>query len=681
MRHIVILIAVFAATCAGAQVKEIAGHVVATPPTIDGKIDDQEWSGVPSVQGMVDRETDAAAPEQAQFWVAYDANFIYFGARLQDPNPGQIRATEYRTNVSLTGDDSVSIGIDLSGSASDLSVFQLNPKGATSIQLAGGRAAKREWTGEFHAKGQVTESGWEAEARIPWQIMRLPGTGKRNLRINFGRFVSRSQRGYQFVNIQSNNIGNCPVWTAVQIPAQQSTRSLKLLPYSYFGYDPDTGHIFNSGLDLKTQVTDQIELVGTINPDFRNIENQVLSLDFSRFERLAGETRPFFQEGSSYLGSALFASQRIDTFDVGANLYGKLSNKTSFGLLGIADWDRQNYMGSEMTRGTRNNLVGTITHNPDPSLTIRVSGTSIDRPDLKNDAYMLRVSKEFGDVTASVRQMDSRDTVMGSGKFQDAYLEYNRNGLYSYAGYRRVEPNFNPRLGFFPDRNFKGWEYGAQYSKNLDRGFLNDYGIYVGNIDFERINGSSYRRELTINPYTTIRNGPAIIALAQVSNFEGSEDSLYGLDLVYPRGNPYRNVAIGYNWGNLAGEDYRSIAVAGSYRLFGKLQMSGRYQKVTYGAIDDQFIFSANYDLGKDRSVSGRMVKVNDDTNYYLALRQSGNLGTEYFLILGDPNARTFRGSLILKVTVPFEIPLRKSKSPTEKQVVSNLTESPILTK
>lgn len=658
-----------------AQVKEIAGHLISNPPTIDGKVDESEWAGVPSVQGMVDEDTDAVAPEQAQFWVAYDENYIYFGAKLQDPSPSQIRATEYRTNVSLSGDDSVAIGIDPSGSASDFSVFQLNARGATSIELAGGRAAKREWTGEILAKGRVTESGWEAEARIPWQIMRLPAAGKRNLRINFGRFVSRSQRSYQHINIENNNVKNCPIWKEVQVPAQQVARSLKLLPYAYFGYDPDRGHIFNSGLDLKTQLTDQIELVGTINPDFRNIENQVLSLDFSRFERLAGETRPFFQEGSSYLGSALFASQRIDTFDVGANVYGKLSNKTSFGLLNITDWERQNFVGPQMTRGTRNNIVGTITHNPDPTMTIRISGTSIDRPDIKNDAYLFRASKEFGDLSASIRQMESKDTLEGSGKFQDSYLEYNRNGLYSFIGYTRVEPGFNPRLGFFPDRNYKGFEYGAQYSKNLDKGFLNDYGVFVSNLDFERINGDRYRREFTFNPYTTIRNGPAITGLIQLGNFEGSNDRLYGINLGYPRGNPYRNISASYYWGNLAGTDYRSFTIGSAYRLLGRLQVSGRYQKVNYGASDDQFIFSANYDLGNDRSVSGRMVRVNDDTNFYIALRQSGNLGTEYFLILGDPNARTFRSSLILKVTVPFEIPLGKSKKPkqTQAQAISTL--------
>jgi hypothetical protein len=43
-------------------------------------------------------------------------------------------------------------------------------------------------------------------------------------------------------------------------------------------------------------------------------------------------------------------------------------------------------------------------------------------------------------------------------------------------------------------------------------------------------------------------------------------------------------------------------------------------------------------------------------TNWYLSFRQSGNRGAEYYLILGDPNAVSFRTSLILKAVFPFSL-------------------------
>jgi hypothetical protein len=660
VRHLLVLCALVSPAFSIAQTLEIPDSKLTAAPKIDGVIGEIEWKGAAVLKDMVDKSTGAPAPEQGQFWIAYDESYIYFAGRLGDSSPSLIRATEYQKNVSLKSDDSVGLYLDLSGTAADFNLFEINPKGATSISLAGGRAAKREWAGDFTAQGRITESGWEFEARVPWQILSLPGHGKRNLRVNFTRTVARTQRSYLSAFVTEGNFKNTPVWKNVEVPAQEFVRTLKLLPYIYAGYDRENGHVFNSGLDLKTQISDQIELVGTINPDFRNIENQILSLDFSRFERLAGETRPFFQEGRQYIGSALFASQRIDNFDVGVNTYGRISNKTTFGLLDTVDWDRRNFLFGQETRGTRNNFVGTFTHDPDPNLQLRLSVSSVDRPDLKNDAYLLRATKTMGDFSLQGRDLASRDSVEGYGRFTDLYLNYQRNGWQGYFGWNRATPEFNPRLGFFPDRNFLGWEYGMQYNKNFDKGTLNDWGFFVGGNTYDHIDGSPYRHNLTINPFTTFRGGFAIVASASLDGFGDSNDTLYGLNVGYPRGNVYRNFGLSYQWGNQAGFDYKSISGSLAYRTLGKLQTSLRMQHVEFNGKEDQAIFSASYDLGHDRSVSGRMVREQSDTNVYVALRQSGNLGTEYFLILGDPNARKFRSSLILKVTMPFEIALSK---------------------
>jgi hypothetical protein len=96
------------------------------------------------------------------------------------------------------------------------------------------------------------------------------------------------------------------------------------------------------------------------------------------------------------------------------------------------------------------------------------------------------------------------------------------------------------------------------------------------------------------------------------------------------------------------------------------LQLTGSYQTVEYGGHSDQAIVGMNYDLGSDRFISGRLVKRNDKVNAYIAYRRSGNLGIEYFLILGDPNADTFRASLILKAVIPFDLALGHRRHPTK---------------
>src|SRR5207302_8174590 len=114
---------------------------------------------------------------------------------------------------------------------------------------------------------------------------------------------------------------------------------------------------------------------------------------------------------------------------------------------------------------------------------------------------------------------------------------------------------------------------------------------------------------------------------------QGSKDSLYSFQAGFPRGDPYKNITAHLDVGCQAGVFYRSMSVSSAYRLTKNLQLTLRHQTVDYGGRSDQTIFSLNYDLGGDRSISGRMVRQHGQTNAYVAFRRSGNEGVEYFLI------------------------------------------------
>ncbi len=633
----------FLAGSALAQTRPIPAFRVAKAPVVDGIIGEDEWKDVPFVEGLKDEATGADYADSGRFWLSYDDKFVYFAARLKDSDPRNIRATEYRTNTGMSGDDWVRLELDLSGSLSAFNSFQMNPLGATNIQIAGGRASKREWLGAMIAKGRITESGWECEAQIPWQAMSIPRAGVRDLRVNFTRYVARTQR--TFTNVFTGNGQNAltPTWAKVILPKQAVDRSIKLLPYAYVGYDKTSKDIVNGGLDLKTALSEQINLVGSINPDFRNIENQILSIDFSRFERLAGETRPFFQEGRQYSGSALFASQRIPSFDVGINSYGRISNTTSFGFLNTVDF------------GHRDNMVFNVTHDPDPTTSIRAAITNFETPGISNQAYLVRYSKQFGPYGLQLRDLGSKDTKFGFGRHQDASVSYSKGEWNVFSRYSRVEREFRPRLGFFPEVDYKGPFIEVDYQKSFDKGRLNDWGFTTNALTYDRVAGKFYRNEWSGEVFTTLRSGFFTVLSADLQDFEGSKDSLYSVNMGFPRSNPFTNISGQFDTGRQAGAGYQSFSLNGAYRLTKKFQLTMRHQTVSYFGVNEQTIFSANYDLGNDRSISGRAVKRGKDMNAYLAFRRSGNEGIEYFLILGDPNAPRFRSSLILKVTVPME--------------------------
>lgn len=624
--------------------QDVKGVRITVPPTIDGVIDETEWKDVPALEGLHDIQTGAPYVDNGHFWVAYDKDFVYFAARMDESDLSQIRATEYRTNVGLSGDDFVEFAIDLSGSLSAFNYFRVNPQGATNISIAGGRAAKREWLGAISAKGRITKTGWECEAKIPWRLMEIPGGGKRDVRFNFGRFVAKNQRILSYIFVPPTQTSATPVWTGIDLPKPEVDRSIKLLPYGYTGYDPTVKGVFNGGVDVKTSLAERVNFVGTINPDFRNIENNILSLDFSRFERLAGETRPFFQEGQQYSNSQIFAGQRIREFDAGLNTYGRLNDKSSFSVVSTARFGKQS------------DSVFNYTYDPTADTSIRFTTTDHEVPGQNNIAHLLRLSQNYGAFNVFLRSMDSRDSINGFGQQVDGFVTYSKAGFSQTTGYTRADKSFRPRLGFVPEVDLKGFFSSSDYFRSFDKGPIADYDFQFNLANLDHDDGSFYRKDFNYAATATLRNGFRLTTVVDQADFEGSKDSLYTYRATYPNGNPYNSVYVQYDHGMQAGLSYRSLTAGAAYLLNKKVQFNIREQHVDYGGASDQTILTTAWDLGNDRSLASRLVRQDNHFNAYLAYQRSGNEGMEYFLILGDPNAQEYRNAITLKVVMPITL-------------------------
>lgn len=626
----------------------VPGHVMETPPTIDGTVDlEREWAGVPGGEGAYDDQTGAPAREGMRFWIGYDAKFVYFAIRCDDSQPGTIRAVEYRTNSSLGGDDHIEIQIDPFGNFADRHRFRINPRGATDLSVPGGRANKREWQGEFQAAARITPSGWEAEARIPWAVMRLPAPGRRTLRLNVTRELQRLNREFEWRDTTRGQYQNAGYWVGVEIPDVDHGRRILALPYGFAGIDQD-GHTVDAGVDLKGRLTDQIEGVMTLNPDFRNVENQILSLDFSYFERLAGESRPFFLEGAGYFGdehgTRLFASQRIRQIDFGAKVFGKLAETTSVGAMGTRD----------AAGGTT--VLGHVSQRLGDQSSVSASYVSDRRGGSANEAGELGFYSRSGLFSFYGTHQTTSDPVRGRGYRHSGGVSYNdafwEGGLY----YTEVSPDLYPRVGFAPETDYKGGNLYLSYTRPYDSGPLEELQIGGSYSHQTTLAGDPYRKRVSLSVEGTTRSGLAVELRGSKQTFRGYDDHSTSVDLAWPRGNPYNRWGVEFGWGRVGGVPYTSAGPSFSYRANERLQIRGSYEYFERDGVETQSVLSANYDFDAYRAVAARLVQRDADVSFYLAFRQSGNAGNEYYLIVGDPNSDSFRPSLIFKAVVPLEI-------------------------
>ncbi|MCO5295637.1 MAG: hypothetical protein M9921_02140 [Fimbriimonadaceae bacterium] len=625
----------------------VPGRRLDTAPTIDGIVDlEREWAGVPGGEGAFDDQTGEPAPEGMRFWLAYDAKYIYFAIQLDDSQPDSIRAVEYRTNASLGGDDHIEFQIDPFGNFSDRHRFRINPRGATDLSIPGGTANKREWQGEFQAAGRITETGWEAEARIPWAVLRLPGAGKRTLRVNVSRELQRLNREFEWRDTTRGQYQNAGYWTDVEIPDVDHGRRILALPYGYAGLD-EHGGTLDGGIDLKGKLTDQIEGVMTLNPDFRNVENQILSLDFSYFERLAGESRPFFLEGQGYFGDnegpRIFASQRIRQIDFGAKAFGKMGETTSLGVLGTRD-----------AHGG-NTVVGNVSQKLGDQSSLSGAFVADQRDGTTSQAGSFGIYTRSGLFSLYGSHTMTSDPDRGKGYRHNAGFYYGDALWEAGVSYTEVSPDLYPRVGYAPETDYKGPSVFVQYSRPYDSGPLEEVQVGSSYRDQTTIAGDPYRRQISLSVELTFRAGVAIDLGAFHQTFRGYDDHSYSVDVGWPRGNPYNHWGIELGWGRVGGVDYQSLGPSFSYRANDRLQIRGSYEYFERDGVETQSVLSANYDFDAYRAVAARFVQRDADVSFYLAFRQSGNAGNEYYLIIGDPNSDSFRPSVIFKAVLPIE--------------------------
>lgn len=663
MRLVALLAAIALALPAVADhSRRLPAQRIATPPTIDGTIEESEWSGIASSSGFVNQSDDSPDRYGTTVWAAYDAKAIYIAFRLDDPDPKAIRHVEYRRNANVEGDDLVMFGFNAfkTFQGDDFALFQVGAGGGLDVEWPGGRAAKREWQGEWDAKTRITDKGWEIEAVIPWRVLQLPPAGVRDMEINFLRYIPRTQTTLLWSNLgPDDRFERNGIWTGVEIPRSDEANTFQLLPYQILGAGKEQGREFNTGLDARYQAGSRLTGLMSVNPDFRNIENAVLGLEFSRFERLADERRPFFVEGGDYLrwggmSASMFAPQRIRAFDVGAKAFGKLADNQTFGALVTTRFDHETAAVARYERTFRagNMVRGGVAHLDDRVRGVRNTAAGVD-------AYV-QGERWGGDVILG----HTDDSARGRGRRFDADVTYRERFLHGYLGWQAISGDFLPRLGFAPRAGFQGLNGGLFYERDYTRGAVSEVETGVNFSDLRNEKGGGvYQRMVESFVGVGTRTGPQGFLSVSQAEYASGFDRFYSLGASYPNNSPNRRVNASATLGTVGGREFAAHSLGGTYRFANRMVVSSALEWQRIGSDRfHQFVFNVGYELDRYRSIAGRTIVRDGGTNWYLAFRQSGNLGAEYFLIVGDPNANTFQRRIVAKVVVPVEFGGRRAK-------------------
>lgn len=297
---------------------------------IDGRLEESSWFNADPANRFWISESSRWPEAQTEVRVLTDERFLYFAFRCYDEGEGQFAIKTVRDS-GLGFDDQVQIQLDTFGDHNNVSTFFVNALGTQSDKIAGGRANKIEWKGDWSSAAVKTDYGWSAEIAIPFAMLNYR-PGRRDLNVNFIRYHHRTRERSRWADVTPQfKLEEMGHLTGVRMPAQKKADPWSFMPYVIAGrnvIDRDRElqeQMLDGGLDIRYEPSRNATALVSLRPDFTQVERQITNINFDYDEKGVSDPRTFFREGEDYFSQDLrsFYSPRIPDFDSGVKASGQ----------------------------------------------------------------------------------------------------------------------------------------------------------------------------------------------------------------------------------------------------------------------------------------------------------------------------------------------------------------------
>jgi hypothetical protein len=284
----------------GGQEKSVRITRAASPPVIDGVLDDAVWANAAAIDDMheVQPTEYAEASERTIVYLLYDDDALYVAARLYDREPGKVTDRILRQGEQVFGDDWFSVIIDPFHDRRSGYRFLTNPNGLRQEGLYQNVSDTQwEWQGIWYAAGSVDDEGWVTEIAIPFKSISFDPSND-TWGINFRRAIARRDERIAWVS-RNRNTDPSTSGIAVGFEGLQQGMGLDVVPSvsvkSERSFDPGgSDSEWDPSLDVFYKVTPGITSALTINTDFSATEVDDRQVNLTRFGLFFPEKRDFF---------------------------------------------------------------------------------------------------------------------------------------------------------------------------------------------------------------------------------------------------------------------------------------------------------------------------------------------------------------------------------------------------
>ena len=284
----------------------------ATAIQLDGRRLEPIWEIAPVVDAFVQREPDdGGAPSfRTEARIVYDRSNLYVSVKAFDPEPDAIVGILTRRDEESPS-DWLRIAVDSYHDRRTAYEFAVNPVGVKQDRYRFNDGAEDlSWDAIWDVVVSRDADGWHAEFRIPFSQLRFEPGVDATFGFAVARQIGRLNETSTWPHLPRSASGVVSSFGELTgLDLDSTGRRLELVPYVVSRTTATPEEAGNPlldgldvggapGLDLKYAVTPGLTLIGTLNPDFGQVEADPAEVNLSAFETFFAERRPFFVEGS-----------------------------------------------------------------------------------------------------------------------------------------------------------------------------------------------------------------------------------------------------------------------------------------------------------------------------------------------------------------------------------------------
>ncbi|WP_420461486.1 DUF5916 domain-containing protein [Candidatus Palauibacter sp.] len=447
---------------------------ITAPPVIDGRLDDDAWSGLEPLAGFTQREPSEGQPvsQRTEVRVSHDDAALYIGAWLFDEDPSGIVVGQTLRDASLNDSDAFVVVLDTYLDRQNGFVFGTTPAGieydgqVTGEGVGGGRGGGRQqrgsaggfnlnWDGSWEVATTRDDRGWYAEMRIPFSTLRYGAGGAQDWGLNLERRIRRNSEQSMWAPLPRQfdvyRISLAGTLT-LEAPAR---RTITVSPYALVDGFKDYG-VASPGVTLGQQVggdakiglNQSLTLDLTVNTDFAQAEVDDQQVNLTRFSLFFPEKRAFFLENAG-------------TFAVGASRSAELFFSRRIGLQGGREVPIQ--AGARMTGKVGDFQIGMLNIQTDEAFHFNDEIGLSEPIAPANNFGVLRAYREFGNRSQLGAIFVSR---LNTADSEDHNLTYGIDGrlgigeALTFDGWASLTTTPAPAGEEAPGSGFNDGEYG-----------------------------------------------------------------------------------------------------------------------------------------------------------------------------------------------------------------------------